>query len=109
MPVKVLYALVPSWVTSERDGKRRYVSAGELVKLYKLPPGTYRAVGDRPSVPEAIKAAEKQGLVVLYPDPSGRYELSGREGTEENGESGEDGNGPPAPKTRTRAKGKASG
>ena len=105
MPVKVLYALVPSWVTSSRDGERHYVSAGELVKLYKLPPGTYRPVGDRPSVPEAVKAAERQGLVALYPDPSGKYALPGREDREKEG----DDSPTPEPNPTSKAKRKASG
>lgn len=96
MPVKVLYVLVPTWVTSTRDNRRHYVPAHELIRLYRLPPGTYRVVGDAPSVPQAIERAKRAGLIILYPDPTGRYALPGRDDVEVE-----------IPKAKTKTKAKA--
>jgi hypothetical protein len=71
----VKYLVVPTWVTDERTGDRRHYKAHELIRLYGLKPRTYRVVDDRPSVPESIERAKRQGLVVLYPDPTGKYKL----------------------------------
>lgn len=72
---KVKYVLVPGWVTDEHDGEKRFVPAHELVRLYNLKPGTYRLAGTSPSVPAAVERAVRQGLIPLYPDPTGKYSL----------------------------------
>ena len=71
----VKYLVVPTWVTDERTGERRHLKAHDLIRLYGLKPRTYRVVDDRPSVPDSIERARREGLIILYPDPSGKYTL----------------------------------
>lgn len=71
----VKYLLVPTWVTDERTGERKHVTAAELIRLYNLPPRSYRLVSDKPSVPDNIARAKAQGLVILYPDGTGKYQI----------------------------------
>lgn len=32
------YVIAPGWVVSQRDGDRHWISAGDLLRLYRVPP-----------------------------------------------------------------------
>ena len=72
---KYRYAIVPGIVHSKYDGDAHYVTAPQIARLYGVDFCDCIVIGiDDPYMPEQ---AEFDGLVVLRPDPTGRYRLPG--------------------------------
>lgn len=67
-----MYVLHPGYVRSRWDGQMHYVGLRDLVRLYRLKPGTYMAFDDRPGCRPPADATH------LYPRWSGDYSLPER-------------------------------
>lgn len=70
------YLVVPGWVKSQNDGEMHFVNAPRLMQLYRVSPHECLVVNDRD---EAIERGFGGDLLVLLPDPSGRYFIANRE------------------------------
>ncbi len=64
------YLVIPGWVKSKTDGDRHYITARELMQLYKVPPNE--------CVVFDIRFPDKmyyEGLIELKPSYNGDYTL----------------------------------
>jgi hypothetical protein len=67
------YLVVGGPVVSRTDGQEHYVSAKELCKLYRIPEVECVLTSSKAGIPNLRSACDH--LIVLRPDPSGRYLL----------------------------------
>ena len=74
------YLIVPGYVTSEHDGQRHYVGAGDLVALYKValadciiaPEPRIDTIRERDLLTNRVETGE---LIALRPRGDGNYRL----------------------------------
>jgi len=70
------YILVPGWVRSKHDGDMHRVSIKDLVKLYRLQPGTWRPVHpDDYNERNGLLKRPPTGVQYLKPCWNGNYVL----------------------------------
>jgi hypothetical protein len=75
---KTRYALFPGHVRSKTDGDIHYVGPRQLAQLYGVSPFeciTYWNSFDNVLSRFFLDMVKREGLIKLYPDPSGNYKL----------------------------------
>lgn len=70
-PVKK-YLIYPGYVTSRNDGERHYISAGQLIRLYRVDPAECIIYDGRA---EKLRGINVVDLINLFPVNSGVYEI----------------------------------
>ncbi|OQC71839.1 MAG: hypothetical protein BWX46_00519 [Candidatus Cloacimonetes bacterium ADurb.Bin003] len=81
------YLLYPGYVVSETDGKRHYITAKALMKLYNVPPEECVVWIPYRPYPNQDK------LIALHPMANGKYKDMQKQEEEENGKENNDNNG----------------
>ena len=68
------YGIMPGWIISQNDGGEHWVSARQLIRLYRVNPDECVIVP--PGKPERqFKAFGLDGLIILRPRYDGNYTL----------------------------------
>jgi hypothetical protein len=71
---KLRFVVCPGYVTSRHDGQRHYVSALQLAGCYRLARDEFDVALD--DEPWMRRAAQRDGLIPLFPRDDGRYALA---------------------------------